>query len=70
VIVTCPKCLRSFDVDPTQVKEGIHSTSCPSCTNEFTFNIDRFSLPQFFGSELGGAAKPKKAMAKRRATRG
>jgi CheY-like chemotaxis protein len=70
VIVTCPKCLRSFDVDPAQVKEGIHTTSCPSCTNEFTFNIDNFSLPQFFNTEQGGSSKPRKAIAKRRSARG
>jgi len=69
VIVTCPKCLRSFDVDPSQVKEGIHATSCPSCTNEFTFNIDNFSLPQFFNTEPGGSSKPRK-VAKRRSARG
>jgi CheY-like chemotaxis protein len=68
VIVTCPKCLRSFDVDPSQVNEGIHSASCSSCTNEFTFNIDQFSMPQFFGNERGASAKPKKA--KRRSARG
>lgn len=70
VIVTCPKCLRSFDVDPTQVKEGIHRTACPSCTNEFTFNIDHFSMPQLFGTEGNAAARPKKAAAKRRSARG
>ena len=48
IIVTCPKCLRSFDVDPNQVKQGMQQTSCPSCANEFTFNIDHYSLPQFF----------------------
>jgi CheY-like chemotaxis protein len=48
IIVTCPKCLRSFDVDPSQVKQGMQQTSCPSCTNEFAFNIDHHSLPQFF----------------------
>jgi CheY-like chemotaxis protein len=68
VIVTCPKCLRSFDVDPSQVNEGIHSASCSSCANEFTFNIDQFSMPQFFGNDGGTSAKPKKA--KRRSARG
>src|SRR6478735_3029211 len=68
IIVTCPKCLRSFDVDPSQVNEGMHETSCPSCTNKFTFNIDQFSLPQFFASEEG-AARPKKRMAKRKSAR-
>ena len=68
VIVTCPKCLRSFDVDPSQVNEGIHSASCSSCANEFTFNIDQFSMPQFFGNDGGASAKPKKA--KRRSARG
>jgi CheY-like chemotaxis protein len=68
VIVTCPKCLRSFDVDPSQVNEGIHSASCSSCANEFTFNIDQFSMPQFFGNDRSASAKPKKA--KRRSARG
>ncbi len=48
IIVTCPKCLRSFDVDPRQVNQGMQQTSCPTCTNEFTFNIDHYSIPQFF----------------------
>jgi CheY-like chemotaxis protein len=69
IIVTCPKCLRSFDVDSSQVKEGTHETSCPSCSNKFTFNIDQFSLPQFFGAELG-AGRPKRRAAKRRSARG
>jgi CheY-like chemotaxis protein len=68
VIVTCPKCLRSFDVDPSQINEGIHSASCSSCDNEFTFNIDQFSMPQFFGNDRGVSAKPKKA--KRSSARG
>jgi CheY-like chemotaxis protein len=70
VIVTCPKCLRSFDVDPAQLKEGIHKTSCPSCTNEFSFNIDHFSMPQFFGVGEGAPSRPRKAVAKRRSARG
>jgi len=69
IIVTCPKCLRSFDVDSSQVNEGVHETSCPSCTNEFTFNIDHFSLPQFFNAEQG-SAKAKKRVAKRKSARG
>jgi DNA-binding response OmpR family regulator len=69
VIVTCPKCLRSFDVDPSQVKEGTHTTSCPTCTNEFTFNIDRFSLPQFFSTQSGSSSQPKKIAAKRRSAK-
>jgi CheY-like chemotaxis protein len=69
IIVTCPKCLRSFDVAPSQVNEGMHETSCPSCTNKFTFHIDQFSLPQFFGSEEG-SVRPKKRVAKRKSARG
>jgi len=68
VIVTCPKCLRSFDVDPKQVSEGTHQTTCPSCANEFTFNIDHFSMPQLF--DPTNSARPKKAVAKRRSARG
>jgi CheY-like chemotaxis protein len=68
IIVTCPKCLRSFDVDPSQVSDGTHETSCPSCTNTFTFNIDHFSLPQFFDlAEI--PSRPKKRAAKRRSAR-
>jgi CheY-like chemotaxis protein len=69
IIVTCPKCLRSFDVDPSQVNEGTHETSCPSCTNKFTFHIDQFSLPRFFGAEEG-PSRPKKRVARRRSARG
>jgi CheY-like chemotaxis protein len=65
VIVTCPKCLRSFDVDPSQVKEGVHSTSCSSCANKFTFNIDHFSMPQFFSNKAGASSRPRKATARR-----
>jgi CheY-like chemotaxis protein len=70
VIVTCPKCLRSFDVDPSQVNDGEHRTSCPSCTNKFVFNIDHFSMPQFFGAGEGAPSRPKKAIAKRRSAKG
>jgi CheY-like chemotaxis protein len=69
IIVTCPKCLRSFDVNPNQAGEGVHETSCPSCTNKFTFNIDRFSMPQYL-SEEGGLPPAKKRVAKRRTARG
>ncbi|MGC2695486.1 MAG: response regulator [Candidatus Angelobacter sp.] len=71
IIVTCPKCLRSFDVAPGQAKEGTHKTSCPSCNNEFTFNIDHYSMPQFFGAGEGAGARPTmKKAAKRRSARG
>jgi hypothetical protein len=69
IIVTCPKCLRSFDVEPSQANEGTHETSCPSCANKFTFNIDHFSLPQFFNAEQG-SFRSKKRAAKRRSARG
>lgn len=68
VIVTCPKCLRSFDIEPSEITEGMHKTTCPSCTNVFTFNIDHFSLPQLF--DPTNPARPKKAVAKRRSARG
>ncbi|HEY1939099.1 MAG TPA: response regulator [Candidatus Angelobacter sp.] len=69
IIVTCPKCLRSFDVDPAQSDEGTHETSCPSCTNKFTFNIDHFSMPQYLVDE-GDAPRAKKRVAKRKSARG
>jgi CheY-like chemotaxis protein len=67
VIVTCPKCLRSFEVEPAQIQDGTHEIFCPSCANEFTFNIDHFSMPQLSPE---GSARPKKAIAKRRSARG
>jgi CheY-like chemotaxis protein len=71
IIVTCPKCLRSFDVAPSQMNEGTHATSCPSCSNGFSFNIDQFSVPQFLASQIGGgASRAKKATAKRRSAKG
>jgi CheY-like chemotaxis protein len=72
VIVTCPKCLRSFDVHPSQIKEGTHKTACPSCSNHFNFNIDHFSMPQFFNAEpdVTLPARTKKSAAKRRSARG
>ena len=70
IIVTCPKCLRSFDLDPGQIKEGTHTTSCPSCANEFSFNIDHFSMPQFLGTRGISSSRPKKAATKRRSARG
>jgi CheY-like chemotaxis protein len=69
IIVTCPKCLRSFDVNPSQASEGTHETSCPSCATRFTYHIDHFSLPQFFGSEEG-VSRPKKRVARRKSARG
>lgn len=69
VIVTCPKCLRSFEVERAQIQDGTHRISCTSCANEFTFNIDHFSMPQLSNSP-GAAARPKKAAAKRRSARG
>ncbi|HEU4417083.1 MAG TPA: response regulator [Candidatus Angelobacter sp.] len=72
IIVTCPKCLRSFDVDKSQVTSGTHKASCPSCSNTFTFNIDQFSMPQFFGAGDGAVppSKAKRSVAKRRSARG
>jgi len=66
IIVTCPKCLRSFDIDPSRVKQGTHPASCPSCTNEFTFNIDQYSLPQFFQATEGTGSPTTKVPVRRR----
>jgi DNA-binding response OmpR family regulator len=70
IIVTCPKCLRSFDVAPSQMNEGTHTTSCPSCSNAFSFNIDQYSMPQFLASQVGGTPRTRKTTAKRRSARG
>jgi CheY-like chemotaxis protein len=44
VIVTCPKCLRSFDVEGQDMTEGTHIVTCTSCSNEFEFRMDHLSI--------------------------
>ena len=40
VMVTCTKCLRSFDLCVRNMNGGIHVASCPSCTTPVKFLID------------------------------
>lgn len=43
VIVTCPKCLRSFDVETERTSGGTNRAACTSCQNEFEFRMDHLS---------------------------
>jgi CheY-like chemotaxis protein len=47
VIVTCPQCLRSFDVDTTEMKLGTHEASCTFCQGRFEYNIDKHNMETF-----------------------
>jgi CheY-like chemotaxis protein len=44
VIVTCPKCLRSSDIDAAHLKVGANQTACSFCKTCFTCNLDRHSM--------------------------
>ena len=47
VIVTCPQCLRSFDVDSAQVNVGVHKAVCKFCQSKFEYNVDEHSIGAF-----------------------
>ena len=46
-IVTCPRCLRSFEVEHDRVTLGVQKTTCAYCQHPFTFNVDQASLDRF-----------------------
>jgi CheY-like chemotaxis protein len=60
VIVTCPKCLRSFDVDPLDMSEGTHVVTCTSCSNEFEFKMDHMSMANAIPGQISAPAKVRK----------
>lgn len=57
VIITCPKCLRSFDVDPQDMSDGTHVVECASCNNEFEFQMDHMSFSNASAASSGSAPK-------------
>ena len=44
VIVTCPKCLRSADIDAEALRVGRNQATCEFCRNSFICNIDQHSM--------------------------
>lgn len=46
-IVTCPRCLRSFELERDRVMLGVQKAVCASCHNQFTFSVDQASLDRF-----------------------
>jgi CheY-like chemotaxis protein len=44
VIVTCPKCLRSFDIEVSHMKQGPNQAACSFCKNQFLCNVDKHSM--------------------------
>jgi CheY-like chemotaxis protein len=66
VIVTCPKCLRSFDVDANDMSEGTHVVTCTSCSNEFEFRMDHVSMKNADSRQVSAPAKVRKVQTARR----
>lgn len=44
VIVTCPKCLRSADIDATGFHCGPNQAACTFCQHQFVCNVDEHSM--------------------------
>jgi CheY-like chemotaxis protein len=44
VVVTCPKCLRSSDLDAAVLKLGTNQAGCSFCHSKFTCNVDQHSM--------------------------
>ena len=44
ILITCPQCLRSFDVDAEKVGIGLHSTECSFCKFHFEFSVDKSNI--------------------------
>lgn len=44
VVVTCPQCLRSYEVDAKDAGLGTHGTECSFCFNRFDFNVDEINM--------------------------
>lgn len=40
VVVTCPQCLRSFDVAGEKLKAGANQATCSFCQNTFGYHVD------------------------------
>lgn len=40
LIITCPKCLRAYNLEAIHLNGGIHQTTCPSCGSAVSFEID------------------------------
>jgi len=44
VIVTCPKCLRSAEMDASSFQCGPNQAACAFCHHQFTCNVDEHSM--------------------------
>jgi CheY-like chemotaxis protein len=44
VIVTCPKCLRSADLEASALQCGPNQAACAFCQHEFVCNVDQHSM--------------------------
>jgi len=44
ILVTCPQCLRSFELDGKSVGIGINGTDCTFCRSNFEFNVDEMNM--------------------------
>lgn len=44
VLVTCPQCLRSFEISAKGLGVGVHQAACNFCRASFEFNLDENNL--------------------------
>jgi CheY-like chemotaxis protein len=44
ILVTCPQCLRSFEINARDLGVGVHQAACSFCRATFDFNVDEINL--------------------------
>lgn len=44
ILITCPHCLRSLEIDGSDLEAGIHKAQCTSCNCSFEFNVDDWNV--------------------------
>jgi CheY-like chemotaxis protein len=65
VIVTCPRCLRSFAVDAVKEGVGLHRATCDFCHDTFTYHVDHINLQTALSSKPTSAKRARPLSAQR-----
>jgi CheY-like chemotaxis protein len=58
VVVTCPQCLRSYDIDAKELGVGLHRSECSFCRSSFEFNVDESNMEVVRKSKLAVPRHP------------
>jgi CheY-like chemotaxis protein len=59
LVITCPQCLRSCNVEADQVTMGLHKAECDFCQNKFEYNVDEHNMETLMGSKSSKYEKRK-----------